>query len=204
MPSSHVSRRGPAERGLPDRVATAAILRRVLRKGLLVLVCAFASVASVAAAQGDRVFVDPGSPSGKEYALPIDRARQEAAARAKQRSGVQKAPLFGEGVNSGRAATAAPKKDTARTSDGGARSDSAERRSSRDTAALREKAADEAMDAAARAAAREATLARARTLRADAATPDGGIGLGTILAAGIGVLLVGGLIGLLLRHRATV
>jgi hypothetical protein len=32
-----------------------------------------------AAAQSDGVFVDPKSPAGKEYALPLDKARQDAA-----------------------------------------------------------------------------------------------------------------------------
>lgn len=176
-------------------------------KGLLVLVCAFAATAQVAAAQDDQVFVDPGSPSGKEYALPIDRARQQAATRAKQRSGTQKAPLFGEGVNDGATAKSpastrrkAPRSTAA--SGEGASSDAAARRRSRAAAARRAEAAAQARVVATRAAAREAAIARARTLRAETATPDGGIGLGGILGAGIGVLVLGGLIGLLMRRRA--
>lgn len=46
------------------------------------------------------VFFDPNSPAGKEYALPLDQAREEAAGIGKSDgpSG-KKAPLFGEGVS---------------------------------------------------------------------------------------------------------
>jgi len=61
-----------------------------------------ALAAPVALAQDDEVFVDPGSPSGKEYALPVDSARQQAAKDGRKRSSkTQAAPLFGEGVGGG-------------------------------------------------------------------------------------------------------
>lgn len=46
------------------------------------------------------VFFDPDSPAGKEYALPLDQARDEAAGIGKSDgpSG-KRAPLFGEGVS---------------------------------------------------------------------------------------------------------
>jgi hypothetical protein len=46
------------------------------------------------------VFFDPDSPAGKEYALPLDQARDEAAG-VHQSDGPagKKAPLFGEGVS---------------------------------------------------------------------------------------------------------
>jgi len=46
------------------------------------------------------VFFDPDTPAGKEYALPLDQAREEAAGIGKSDgpSG-KKAPLFGEGVS---------------------------------------------------------------------------------------------------------
>jgi hypothetical protein len=51
-----------------------------------------------AAAKG--VFFDPNSPAGKEYALPLDQARDEAAGAGKSDRPVgEKAPLFGEGVS---------------------------------------------------------------------------------------------------------
>lgn len=49
-----------------------------------------------AAAQEDGVFVDPDSPAGKEYAVPIDQARGEAAGGGNRPPGEE--PLFGEGI----------------------------------------------------------------------------------------------------------
>jgi hypothetical protein len=52
-------------------------------RGLLLMLCACALLAPMTAtAAQDEIFVDPGSPSGKEYALPIDSARKQAAGGA--------------------------------------------------------------------------------------------------------------------------
>jgi len=80
-------------------------------RGLLLALCGLALLAPAAVAADDEVFVDPGSPSGKEYALPVDRARQEAAGEtkgAKGSNGKAATPLFGEGVEaaSGQSTTA--------------------------------------------------------------------------------------------------
>jgi hypothetical protein len=64
------------------------------RLGLISLVLAMA--APPAFAQQDGVFVDPDSPSGKEYAVPLDQARGEAAGGGKSAPGEE--PLFGEGI----------------------------------------------------------------------------------------------------------
>ena len=58
------------------------------------------TAAGDAAAQSDGVFVDPDTPAGKEYALPLDKARQDVAPGA----GVQgseggDAELFGVGIS---------------------------------------------------------------------------------------------------------
>ncbi len=46
------------------------------------------------------VFFDPDSPAGKEYALPLDQARDEAAGVGMSDGPAgKKAPLFGEGVS---------------------------------------------------------------------------------------------------------
>jgi hypothetical protein len=48
--------------------------------------------------------VDPGSPAGKEYAIPIERARREASGGSKLDSGTSAptqavaVPLFGQGI----------------------------------------------------------------------------------------------------------
>jgi hypothetical protein len=48
------------------------------------------------------VFFDPDSPAGKEYALPLDQARDEAAGVGKSDGPAgERAPLFGEGVSAG-------------------------------------------------------------------------------------------------------
>jgi hypothetical protein len=49
-----------------------------------------------AAAQEDGVFVDPDSPAGKEYAVPIDQARGDAAGGGDAGPGEE--PLFGAGI----------------------------------------------------------------------------------------------------------
>jgi|SRR5829696_7351368 len=60
----------------------------------VMLVAAFA--APPAAAQEDGVFVDPDSPAGKEYAIPLDEARREAAGGGG--AGRAGQPLFGAGI----------------------------------------------------------------------------------------------------------
>jgi hypothetical protein len=53
-------------------------------------------------AQNHGVFVDPDSPSGKEYALPLDAARRQADPRrdpaARVRTNSRSTALFGQGV----------------------------------------------------------------------------------------------------------
>jgi hypothetical protein len=74
-------------------------LRAWSRLGPIVL--ALALVPSGAAAQEDGVFVDPGSPAGKEYAIPFEQARGEGAGGSKDRGGRgAPAPLFGVGISS--------------------------------------------------------------------------------------------------------
>jgi hypothetical protein len=56
-----------------------------------------------ASAQERGVHVDPGSPAGKEYAIPIERARREAAggqklAPAAAPTQTAVVPLFGQGI----------------------------------------------------------------------------------------------------------
>ncbi len=148
------------------------------------LLCGLAVTAPVAAAQEDEIFVDPDSPSGKEYALPIDRARQQSAPQAPRRASggaPQPAPLFGSGVGEDRAATgaAAPRRGSDR---GG------ERAAAGDTAAAK----------ASQPAQRRAAAER----RTQAAAPQGSGGLVAIAGACVGVLLIGALAGLALRRRA--
>ena len=76
----------------------ACILERMRFTVLLSLLFALALAAPAAAQDG--VFVDPDSPSGKEYAIPLDSARRQTSPRkpSTSRSAQEKAPLFGEGI----------------------------------------------------------------------------------------------------------
>ena len=71
----------------------------------------FAALALPAAAQaqGRGVFVDPDSPAGKEYAIPLEEARRQAAPDAESRPGGGDAasPLFGAGITRAPGASAA-------------------------------------------------------------------------------------------------
>jgi len=153
-------------------------------RGLLFALCALALSAPAAVAADDEIFVDPGSPSGKEYALPIDRARKEAARDtkgAKDAKGQSATPLFGEGVD----AASTPGASGRRAGGGG------------------KAAADDANPSAAGTGAGSRETAP-KTLKAQAAAPDGGIGVAAIIGGvSVGVLLLGAAIGVLLRRRAS-
>lgn len=62
--------------------------------------CLLLSWAPAAPAQEDGVTVDPDSPSGQEYAIPLQDAREKAGARSKRPRGKRPAPSapFGEGI----------------------------------------------------------------------------------------------------------
>jgi hypothetical protein len=76
----------------------------------VVAVAAVTPQIAVAAPQSG-VHVDPGSPAGKQYAIPITSARTEAAGNqpSATSSGSQDPPLFGVGVKSSAAHVAARK-----------------------------------------------------------------------------------------------
>jgi hypothetical protein len=73
--------------------------RSTLPAALLVL--AVAATAPLASAQERGVTVDPDSPSGTEYAIPVERARDEASRGGgkPKAPGERSAPLFGEGID---------------------------------------------------------------------------------------------------------
>src|ERR1700760_2092560 len=69
------------------------------------------------AAPGNGVHVDPGSPAGKQYAIPIPSARSETSGqKAGSGSGSTNPPLFGVGVtpSAGAAIAAGASGSTAR------------------------------------------------------------------------------------------
>ncbi len=73
-------------------------------KAVAIAALTLALTAPLALAQEEGVTVDPGSPAGKEYALPIDQARRDAADGGGRGGGGGVAarrrptPAFGEGV----------------------------------------------------------------------------------------------------------
>jgi hypothetical protein len=77
-------------------VTAAARSSRLNLKRLALIALLLAVAAPPVAAQQDGVFVDPDSPAGKEYAVPIDQARGEAAGGGEAAPGEE--PLFGEGI----------------------------------------------------------------------------------------------------------
>jgi hypothetical protein len=58
------------------------------------------ALAAPAGAQGNGVFVDPDSPTGKEYALPFAQARDDNSGRRSGRAptSAEQSPLFGQGI----------------------------------------------------------------------------------------------------------
>lgn len=77
-------------------LTAAALSMRVNLKRLNLALVLLLVAAPPAAAQQDGVFVDPDSPAGKEYAVPLDQARDEASGGGGGGSG--KESLFGEGI----------------------------------------------------------------------------------------------------------
>jgi hypothetical protein len=73
------------------------VWRRLSTLQILVLVAALALPAGAAAEEG--VFVDPGSPAGKEYAIPLAQARRDASGdQGSAPKASNDAPLFGQGI----------------------------------------------------------------------------------------------------------
>ena len=69
---------------------------------LLAALAAFvpAAFATPAVAQDDEVFIDPDSPTGREYEIPLERARRDASSATPSRDyRARSAPLFGEGID---------------------------------------------------------------------------------------------------------
>jgi hypothetical protein len=147
----------------------------------LALTC-LCTLALTAPAQAEHPQVDPDSPAGSEYQLPVDRVRQQARERtgaagaARGRGSSSEAPLFGSGVQ--------PSKP--------------EQRKPRPAGATG--AADRDPP---RGADREPRLGTGTpAVRAQVPAPDdGGSGLVAIGGGALGVLLLGGLAGLAWRRR---
>jgi hypothetical protein len=73
----------------------------VLAAVVAIAILAGVALPTQAATAQDGVHFDPDSPAGKEYALPLDQARDEASGGAADRAPGERAPLFGAGVSGG-------------------------------------------------------------------------------------------------------
>jgi hypothetical protein len=69
-------------------------------RAVVAFLVASLALPTAAQAQGPGVFVDPDSPAGTEYAIPLEEARRNGAPDAEPRRGGGGAdpPLFGEGI----------------------------------------------------------------------------------------------------------
>jgi len=150
----------------------------------VLLTCLSALVfAAPAQAQDPHPQVDPDSPAGSEYQLPIDRAREQARERpdapgtAEGRGSTGEVPLFGSGVQSRRKEHKTPRASSAK--------------------------ADRDRDPARSAQLEPGLGTSTPEVRAQAPSPDdGGSGLVAIGGGALGVLLLGGLAGLAWRCRS--
>jgi hypothetical protein len=149
------------------------VWRRVI--GLLAGTFASMVVAVPSGAKEQGIFVEPDSPSGKEYAVPLESARRAADPTgdpsAPVRPGESSAPLFGRGITG-------PREQRARS--GG-------RKPPLGDILSRQPAASEAL----------------RIATAHPGAPGGGTNA-AVVASGVAalILLAGGLIGLVLRRRS--
>ena len=170
---------------------------RVLRLSWAALVAALAvcSLTATAGAQDGGVVVDPGSPTGKEYAIPLESQRRQAdpssGGAQSQRESV--APLFGAGIAT--AGGTAAQRDRAgsapATPSGGGRASKKPR--GRSAPAPADAPPAEPGTSAARAAIKAATQ--------NPGAPSGGLGTPAVVGlSSAALLLLGGLGGLALRR----
>lgn len=101
----------PWHAGIPD-AGDPRRLQPLRRTALTSLLLLGLTLTPSAGAQERGVFVDPESPAGKEYAIPLEQARREAAGGAGGReggaggSGSGAQPLFGVGIGRAKGASA--------------------------------------------------------------------------------------------------
>jgi hypothetical protein len=146
-----------------------------------------------AVAQSDGVFVDPDSPTGKQYQLPLESARRQADPSSDGRiappgarpSGTGPAALFGEGIAT---ASRAGKPSSSGGSGGKSKPGGTAGGSNGSTSApTTDSGSSNPVQAAV----------------SNPGAPSGGVGSTLLIAAGGGlVLLIGGLAGFVIRRRS--
>jgi hypothetical protein len=90
--------------------------RAIVLAGVVALLTLVGLASSAQPAAAKEVFFDPDTPAGKEYALPVDQAREEATGDGADESSGAGAPLFGAGVPPRGAGTGAAGAETGLTS----------------------------------------------------------------------------------------
>ena len=170
---------------LPTIPGLGALTRRC---SLIVLASLLLAPTAFAQDGGDDPTIDPTSPAGTEYRLPVDRAREEARGGgsddADAEGGQSPAPLFGEGVEpDDDSGTAAGAKGTGTSTTGSGKGDGGQ--------------------APPPAPPPPPPAGQQATVRAQAQPPDDGGALIAVGASALGLLLVGGLGGLLWRRRVS-
>ena len=171
------------------------------RLALLVALAGISWLAPAAVAQEEGVFVDPGSPTGKEYAIPFESARREAdpsGGSAGAPPGT--APLFGAGIVASGASAGGTDEQPAGTGRQAAGTDGATAESNPGDSQEPVRAGDGSDSATEAPASDEAEAALEAAIQTPGA-PSGGLDAPAVIAllAG-GLLLAGGVIGLIIRR----
>jgi hypothetical protein len=163
----------------------------------LATVAAALALTAPAEAQEPGVFVDPDSPTAKEYALPLESVRRQADPRTPSDAAVPQgqrvSPAFGEGIGpaasqGGTAAGASAEAGSDGTRGGGARDGG--------------DASDEGAASGTGGAADDSAAATVRAATANPGAPGGDVSDTLTIGGGaLAVLLLGAGAGLLLRRR---
>jgi hypothetical protein len=164
-------------------------------RAIVAFLIASLALPAAAQAQGRGVFVDPESPAGKEYAIPLEEARRQAAPDAESRPGDAGSRLFGAGITRAPGASAAgggPAGDGSAGSGGGGEPDGAAGRGGG-------RGAGKAADGEVLGAEESAREGRADSMAIEAAAQGGSDALLTAGIAGT-VLAIGLLVGFGLRR----
>jgi hypothetical protein len=160
----------------------------------LATVAAALALTTPAAAQEPGVFVDPDTPTAKEYALPLENVRRQADPRTPSDAAVPQgqrvSPAFGEGIE--------PAASQGGTTSAEAGSDGMRGGGARESG----DASDEAAASGTSGAADDAADATVRAATANPGAPGGDLGDTLVIAGGaLAVLALGAGAGLFLRRR---
>lgn len=160
-------------------------MRTPARAAVLALLCLALGAPGAYAQDEDGVHVDPDSPSGQEYEIPLESARRGAASGDSTggSSSADSPPLFGDGVGTPEPASGSSGGDESGGSSGGGDRDRSQDREGKRPS--------------------ERDAAQVKIAAGAPAAPDGGIGTSLLIAAiSAVVLLLGAGLGVALRRGA--